>query len=185
MLKENMSVKRTEWKIKLPPQLQTVQIRSSISGKDLGRRWKNGKLHFTSVMSCHLWSAICFIFRLLLWRVSSERRSTELGTLDSSNRTFSSASSCQQQERQPCPFNKVERVTSEYSKSKYLCVSFLFSEYFKAPIISGEQKNKKLPSASWARYNNEDVLKILALSDVLRTPPSGVNFAFEYSIAKK
>ena len=134
-----------------------------------------------------LWSAICFIFRLLLWRVSSERRSTELGTLDSSNRTFSSASSCQQQERQPCPFNKVERVTSEYSKSKYLCVSFLFSEYFKAPIISGEQKNKKLPSASWAQYNNEDVLKkkILALSDVLRTPPSGVNFAFEYSIAKK
>lgn len=64
-------------------------------------------------------------------------------------------------------------------------MSFLFSEYFKAPIISGEQKNKKLPSASWACYNNEDVLKILALSDVLRTPPSGVNFAFEYSIAKK
>ena len=86
-----------------------------------------------------------------------------------------------------CCFNKVERVTSEYSKSKYLCVSFLFSEYFKAPIISGEQKNKKLPSASWARYNNEDVLKkkILALSDVLRTPLSGVNFAFEYSITKK
>ena len=69
-----------------------------------------------------------------------------------------------------CCFNKVERVTSEYSKSKYLCVSFLFSEYFKAPIISGEQKNKKL---------------LLALSDVLRAPPSGVNFAFEYSIAKK
>lgn len=68
-----------------------------------------------------------------------------------------------------------------------MCVSFLFSEYFKAPIISGEQKNKKLPSASWARYNNEDVLKkkILALSDVLRTPLSGVNFAFEYSITKK
>ena len=66
-------------------------------------------------------------------------------------------------------------------------MSFLFSEYFKAPIISGEQKNKKLPSASWAQYNNEDVLKkkILALSDVLRTPPYGVNFAFEYSIAKK
>ena len=49
-------------------------------------------------------------------------------------------------------------------------MSFLFSEYFKAPIISGEQKNKKL---------------LLALSDVLRAPPSGVNFAFEYSIAKK
>ena len=57
-------------------------------------------------------------------------------------------------------------------------MSFLFSEYFKAPNISGEQKNKKkLPIAPWVRHNNEEALKkkILVLSDVLRAPPSGVN----------
>ena len=68
---------------------------------------------------------------------------------------------------------------------------------YKAPIIADFNKeqedfirtksDKELPSAPWAGYNNEEELKnkILALSEdkrnVLRAPPSGVNFDFEYS----
>ena len=68
---------------------------------------------------------------------------------------------------------------------------------YKAPIIAEFNKeqedfirtksDKELPSAPWAGYNNEEELKnkILALSEdkrnVLRAPPSGVNFDFEYS----
>ena len=68
---------------------------------------------------------------------------------------------------------------------------------YKAPLIADFNKeqedfirtksDKELPSAPWAGYQNENELrdKILALSDdkrnVLRAPPSGVNFDFEYS----
>ena len=68
---------------------------------------------------------------------------------------------------------------------------------YKAPIIADFNKeqedfirtksDKELPSAPWAGYNNEEELKnkILALSEdkrnVLRAPPSGVNFDFEYA----
>ena len=49
-----------------------------------------------------------------------------------------------------------------------------------------KSKNKEEPTAPWAGYQNEEELKIkiLALSEdkrnVLRSPPTGVNFDFEY-----
>ena len=68
---------------------------------------------------------------------------------------------------------------------------------YKAPLIADFNKeqeefirtkaDKELPSAPWAGYNNEEELKekIMALSEdkrnVLRAPPSGVNFDFEYT----
>ena len=68
---------------------------------------------------------------------------------------------------------------------------------YKAPLIADFNKeqeefirtkgDKEIPSAPWAGYQNEEELKekIFALSDdkrnVLRAPPSGVNFDFEYS----
>jgi len=87
-------------------------------------------------------------------------------------------------------FNKVGKVATDYSKVVQETV-------YKAPMIADFNKeqedfirtksDKELPSAPWAGYQNENELrdKILALSDdkrnVLRAPPSGVNFDFEYS----
>merc|ERR1712029_358490 len=87
-------------------------------------------------------------------------------------------------------FNKVGKVATDYSKVVQETV-------YKAPLIADFNKeqedfirtksDKEPPSAPWAGYQNENELrdKILALSDdkrnVLRAPPSGVNFDFEYS----
>jgi len=87
-------------------------------------------------------------------------------------------------------FNKVGKVATDYSKVVQETV-------YKAPLIADFNKeqeefirtkgDKELPSAPWAGYQNEEELKekIFALSDdkrnVLRAPPSGVNFDFEYS----
>merc|ERR1712029_1012110 len=87
-------------------------------------------------------------------------------------------------------FNKVGKVATDYSKVVQETV-------YKAPLIADFNKeqeefirtkgDKELPSAPWAGYQNEEELKekIFALSEdkrnVLRAPPSGVNFDFEYS----
>merc|ERR1712024_113444 len=85
-------------------------------------------------------------------------------------------------------FNKVGKVATDYSKVVQETV-------YKAPMIADfnkeqedfiRSKNKELPSAPWAGYQNEEDLKakILALSEdkrnVTRAPPTGVNFDFEY-----
>jgi len=85
-------------------------------------------------------------------------------------------------------FNKVGKVATDYSKVVQETV-------YKAPMIADfnkEQeefikgKNKEQPAAPWAGYQNEEELKkkILSLSEdkrnVLRSPPTGVNFDFEY-----
>merc|ERR1711936_1159866 len=85
-------------------------------------------------------------------------------------------------------FNKVGKVATDYSKAVQETV-------YKAPMIADfnkeqeefiRSKNKEQPSAPWAGYQNEEELKkkILALSEdkrnVLRSPPTGVNFDFEY-----
>ena len=82
------------------------------------------------------------------------------------------------------------KATTDYSKVVQETV-------YKAPLIADFNKeqeefirtkrDKELPSAPWAGYNNEEELKekIMALSEdkrnVLRAPPSGVNFDFEYT----
>jgi len=87
-------------------------------------------------------------------------------------------------------FNKVGKAATDYSKVVQETV-------YKAPLIADFNKeqeefirtktDKELPSAPWAGYNNEEELKekIMALSEdkrnVLRAPPSGVNFDFEYT----
>jgi len=85
-------------------------------------------------------------------------------------------------------FNKVGKVATDYSKVVQETV-------YKAPMIADfnkeqeefiKSKNKEQPSAPWAGYQNEEELKkkILSLSEdkrnVLRAPPTGVNFDFEY-----
>ena len=81
------------------------------------------------------------------------------------------------------------KETTDYSKVQ--------ETVYKAPLIADFNKeqeefirtkrDKELPSAPWAGYNNEEDLneKIMALSEdksnVLRAPPSGVNFDFEYT----
>jgi len=85
-------------------------------------------------------------------------------------------------------FNKVGKVATDYSKAVQETV-------YKAPMIADfnkeqeefiRSKNKEQPSAPWAGYQNEEELKkkILSLSEdkrnVLRSPPTGVNFDFEY-----
>merc|ERR1712079_194224 len=87
-------------------------------------------------------------------------------------------------------FNKVGKAATDYSKVVQETV-------YKAPLIADFNKeqeefirtrsDKELPSAPWAGYNNEAELKekIMALSEdkrnVLRAPPSVVNFDFEYT----
>merc|ERR1711983_143693 len=87
-------------------------------------------------------------------------------------------------------FNKVGKVATDYSKVVQETV-------YKAPLIADFNKeqeefikaknDKETPAAPWAGYQNEEELKqkILALSEdkrnVLRSPPSGVNFDFEYT----
>lgn len=85
-------------------------------------------------------------------------------------------------------FTKVGKVATDYSKVVQETV-------YKAPMIADfnkeqeefiKSKNKEHPSAPWAGYQNEEELKkkILSLSEdkrnVLRSPPTGVNFDFEY-----
>lgn len=87
-------------------------------------------------------------------------------------------------------FTKVGKAATDYSKVVQETV-------YKAPLIADFNKeqeefirtkgDKELPAAPWAGYNNEEELKekIMALSEdkrnVLRAPPSGVNFDFEYT----
>ena len=82
-------------------------------------------------------------------------------------------------------------------KLLYLSYSVVQETVYKAPLIADFNKeqedfirsrnDKETPLAPWAGYTNEQELKekILALSEdkrnVIRAPPSGVNFDFEYS----
>ena len=101
-------------------------------------------------------------------------------------------------------FNKVGKVATDYSKGRHGSYIFVFliivylavqETVYKAPMIADfnkeqeefiRSKNKEQPSAPWAGYQNEEELKkkILSLSEdkrnVLRSPPTGVNFDFEY-----
>ena len=101
-------------------------------------------------------------------------------------------------------FNKVGKVATDYSKGRRGSYIFVFliivylavqETVYKAPMIADfnkeqeefiRSKNKEQPSAPWAGYQNEEELKkkILSLSEdkrnVLRSPPTGVNFDFEY-----